>query len=418
MEQNNKRCARHGFRELIMKYFRNMMLLCIVITIFTACTKEPEVTKHESDTKTVLEVSKTELTFSNKAESKIVSITTTETWSAQTPVDWLLISPLNGNGTDAVTIFVTENYQNTTRESYVKICTKTDAKIVVVVQLGDTNNGGENGEENQQGNITIENGAIKAAFSVSPDKQIYFSQGNLQFSQISNIWSFAEHQWDYVGTQEPDEYGYHGGTIIGSDNWCYSDCYSTGMIDLFRWASSGYGTPKNTDNISGTKYDWGVYNKISNGGNKVNQWRTLTIYEWKYLISQRPYASSKYGVACVNNVNGLILLPDDWNMPNDMTFNSGVTNEKDADYKTMNDYSIEEWIKMEANGAVFLPAAGYQGASGNIERVTCRGVYWSGSVLESGGSLGLTFGDGYVNTSTSSYIDKRLRYSVRLVRDL
>ena len=70
---------------------------------------------------------------------------------------------------------------------------------------------------------------------------------------------------------------------------------------------------------------------------------------------------SKYGVAEVNGVQGLVLLPDDWVLPEGVTFNIGVAIGMDSKYyKTKNLLSLEEWTKMEAAGAVFLPAAGYR----------------------------------------------------------
>ena len=48
-------------------------------------------------------------------------------------------------------------------------------------------------------NIPAPTGAINGLFSVSPSKQVYFSQGNLQYQASTNTWRFAEHQYDYVG---------------------------------------------------------------------------------------------------------------------------------------------------------------------------------------------------------------------------
>ena len=48
-------------------------------------------------------------------------------------------------------------------------------------------------------NVFIENGAIKAEFSVSATKKVYFSQGNLQYQASANLWRFAEHQYEMIG---------------------------------------------------------------------------------------------------------------------------------------------------------------------------------------------------------------------------
>ena len=272
---------------------------------------------------------------------------------------------------------------------------------------GDFSQGGEA----QQGNVTTENGAIQAAFSVSDSKQVYFSQGNLQYQASTNTWRFAEHQYD----------------IIGDDNSNISSTYS-GWIDLFGWGTSGYNgkNPYMTstnysdygdgiNDIAGTNYDWGVYNKISNGGNQAGLWRTLTDNEWSYLIGSRANASSKYGVATVNNVNGLVLLPDSWTLPDGVTFNSGVANDYGSDYyKNVNNYSAEDWAKMEANGAVFLPAAGYR-VGAVVSSVGSYGYYWSSPAYDSYDAYFLNFYSGGVLTS---YRDRDTGRSVRLVRGL
>ena len=221
-------------------------------------------------------------------------------------------------------------------------------------------------------------------FSVAEDKRVLFSQGNLQYQASTKTWRFAKHQWDYVGSQKSENERENGGTIAGSDNVDISSTYN-GWIDLFGWGTSGYNgcepylveeSPyafygNGKSDITGTNYDWGVYNTILNGGTD-NMWRTLTKEEWNYLFKKRVNATEKYGLATVNNVVGLVLLPDDWIMPKDITFSYGISN----GYK-QNIYSANDWVKMEDNGAVFLPAAGwrssYRYADGHV------GVYYNNS---------------------------------------
>lgn len=162
------------------------------------------------------------------------------------------------------------------------------------------------------GGSGVPEGAIDGLFSVSPTQKVYFSQGNLQYQASTNIWRFAENQWDYVGTQFPDDNGYSGGTVDGSDNNDISSDYD-GWIDLFGWGTSGYNhgavcyQPYSYSSSADDNYyaygdtiynlydqtgqaDWG-YNSISNGGNQENQWRTLTIDEWDYLLNTRNTSS-------------------------------------------------------------------------------------------------------------------------------
>ena len=270
-------------------------------------------------------------------------------------------------------------------------------------------------------------GVIEFAFSVSASKKVYFSQGNLQYQASTGTWRFAENQWDYVGTQTPDGLGYSGGTVNGSDNRNVSSTYN-GWIDLFGWGTSGY-NGKNpymtsttstdygdgTKNIARTNYDWGVYNAISNGGNQAGMWRTLTENEWSYLINTRTDAANKKGIATVDGVNGLILLPDNWTQPEGLTFTSGFAGNGGApSFKTVNNYTLSEWSVMEANGAVFLPAAGYRNGT-DVTSVSSFGDYWSSSANGSTIGYHLHYASGDADTGNGG----RYRgHSVRLVKDV
>ena len=262
-----------------------------------------------------------------------------------------------------------------------------------------------------QAQSPIKDGAILAEFSVSDSTKVYFSQGNLQYQASSKTWRFAEHQFD----------------IVGFDNKNISEKYND-WIDLFGWGTSGYNGKNpymtSTDysdygdgynDIAGTNYDWGVYNAISNDGNQAGQWRTLTNDEWAYLINTRTEASSKKGVATVNDVTGLILLPDNWTQPEGLTFTSGVADNYGSEYyATVNSYTASEWAKMEANGAVFLPAAGYRYVT-DVVYVGSNGIYWSSSADGDDYALYLYFGSSYVYTLSYG---RGNGLSVRLVQDV
>lgn len=227
--------------------------------------------------------------------------------------------------------------------------------------------------------VPSSNGELSGVFSVSTTKKIHFSQGNLQYQASSKTWRFAEHQYDTIGAPNANASAYY-------DGW----------IDLFGWGTSGYNNNYphikkssaeeygiGTDDISGTNYDWGVYNKISNGGNKVGQWRTLTNEEWQYLLFNRPRANQLFGWVTMNGIYGIVLLPDEWKAPEGITF---IPNEDTHwDYHNSNsmryDYNIfilKEWSAMEKAGAVFLPAAGCRSRyDSNIIYPTHVGMYWT-----------------------------------------
>ena len=260
---------------------------------------------------------------------------------------------------------------------------------------------------------TAPTGAIDGLFSVSTTQQVYFSQGNLQYRASTNTWQFAEHQWDYVG----------------EDNSNISQTYS-GWIDLFGWGTSGYNhgavcyQPWSTSTTSSDYYaygrytynlydqtgqaDWG-YNAISNGGNTPHIWRTLTHAEWRYVFNTRNTPSGiRYAKATVNNINGVILLPDDWQSS---YYSLSSTNSPGASYSS-NTITATQWATLEQHGAVFLPAAGYRnGTSVNI--VGSYGNYWSASYIDSNNAWYVYFYDS--SLSTGSYYNRCYGRSVRLV---
>lgn len=182
-------------------------------------------------------------------------------------------------------------------------------------------------------------GTINGKFSVSADKQVYFSKGNLQYQPSTKTWRFAGHQYDVIN--EDNQKGY---TNQGYKGW----------IDIFLWGS-GYDPIMSIDVYSKNNYDekpfidWGT-NTISNGGN--NKWQTLSVEEWKYLLFHRSTASGiRFAKATVNNVCGLIILPDEWK--ESFYPLNGVNNNKAL--LSSNQISKEDWAKLEAKGAVFLP---------------------------------------------------------------
>jgi hypothetical protein len=276
----------------------------------------------------------------------------------------------------------------------------------------------------------VPSGAINGLFTINSNgDQVFFSQGNLQYRASTHTWRFATNQWDFVGTQTPDYYGYVGGTVNGSDNQYISNSYS-GWIDLFGWGTSGYSHgavcyhPYDTYSTNAAYYaygdiiwdlddktgkaDWG-YNPITNGGNQENQWRTLGETEWIYVFNTRTTTSGiRYVKAKVNNVNGIILLPDDW------TTSIYTLNNANGGNYSNNTITAYDWTNiLEANGAVFLPAAGYRGASVNY--VNYIGYYWSASTGNSERATSMRFNNSVLN---ASILEERCHgLSVRLVHN-
>ena len=249
-------------------------------------------------------------------------------------------------------------------------------------------------------------------FSISATKKVAFSPGNLQYTQSTNTWSFAENQWEVIGTDNVT------GGSVSSDEYGdkkYGDALAD-KVDLFGWSTSatyfGVSTSIDDADYSGSFIDWGT-NQI--GADAPNTWRTLTYDEWEYLLNTRPNASSLKGVAQVNGVNGLILLPNNWTCPSGITFKSGFHNNLGVDYyAAYQTFTIEQWSKLEAAGAVFLPAAGRRIGS-DVAYVQGCGYYWSATEYVSNRAANL------FSRSDEAFMGanyRRYGQSVRLVKDL
>lgn len=231
---------------------------------------------------------------------------------------------------------------------------------------------------------SIPQGALNGKFTVNDNgDQVYFSKGNLQYigSANSPYWKFAEHQWDYLGSNgqsstsqnvDRDLFGWGTSGYNHGAN-CYqpwSTIYNNS--DYYAYGSSTYNLNEQTG-----KANWG-YNSISNGGNTVNQWRTLSVDEWKYVFKIRTTSSGiRYAKARVNSVNGVVLLPDNWNSN---TYSLSNTNTYDASFNS-NVISASQWTTLENAGAIFLPAAGYRYQT-SVYDVGSNGYYWSSSYEE------------------------------------
>ncbi len=240
---------------------------------------------------------------------------------------------------------------------------------------------------------------VSKPFSVSSSKKVYFSAGNLQYHPANNKWRFAESQLDYIG-----------------DNNYYISSYYNGWIDLFGWSTSdtyfGVSTSTSDYDYYGSFVDWGK-NKI--GTDAANTWRTLTDSEWRYILQNRYKASSLRGVAEVDGVNGLILLPDNWVCPSGITFKSGFYSYSGSYYyEDHQTFTKSQWAQLESAGAIFLPAGGYRsGSYANSVRNT--GGYWSSTSYSTYYSYYLYF---YSDRSSIDYDGRHYGYSVRLVKDL
>ena len=246
---------------------------------------------------------------------------------------------------------------------------------------------------------------VAKPFSVSATKTVTFSSGNLQYHALNSTWRFAPKQTDWIG-----------------DNNVYIGPTYDGWIDLFGWGTGDEPTKLSTDYADyETFVDWGV-NNICNDA--PNTWRTLTRDEWNYVLNERTNASILLGVAMVDGVTGLILLPDSWQSPQGITFKPGFHELYGMDkYGEHQTFSASDWEKLEKTGAVFLPTTGRRYDGPSIGGLRYDGYYWSASAFVSDKEYDMAYQKAHLITfysnQTEIFPDYRTHgYAVRLVKDV
>ncbi|MDO5343124.1 MAG: hypothetical protein Q4F69_11845 [Bacteroidia bacterium] len=227
------------------------------------------------------------------------------------------------------------------------------------------------------------NGLLSGEFSVSGDRKVQFSKGNLWCKTDSDpvVWDFEANQYDSRCNSI-----YHLDIAVINGTETKTPSKTVGSLKFSETAAVAYTHPYEDD---GAAADDVLFTNDQTNPNQPNSgftvcgvnnmYRTLTNDEWLYLMKREEY--SKFGFASINIsgghvVNGLVILPDSYAIPEDCSFISG----KDNNWNT-NQYTTEQWGKMEDAGAVFLPAAGYSdynhlqyNESGNY--MTCNGFEW------------------------------------------
>lgn len=269
----------------------------------------------------------------------------------------------------------------------------------------------QGGEEEQEGimmafidptddsQAVIPNGLLPGEFSINGSGgKVRFATGNLEYRSAYDVYRFAGGQnrvLNYINTF----------VKYPKNNFEF--------VDLLRWNE-----------------DFGTH-PIQNLGNKTDDWRLLTDIEWKYLLEIRPNAAQKRALASVEvddglvghyPENGMVLLPDNFNMP------FGIMMDYTAQNYYVNYFSKKDWAKMEANGAVFLTAGGQlvkQEVSGWMENNrNTVGSYWVNKtyVDEKEGLkvYQVIFSDdtGIQTPAKSNAIPSLFGASIRLVKDV
>lgn len=254
-------------------------------------------------------------------------------------------------------------------------------------------------------------------FSVSANKKVYFSRGNLKASFSTNSfadgWSFHNTQFDEIdgpfavnGLGQTQSYHQYSNTnsnnpvnengLIFSSGKSSGDRFTWGYFDEIKLTTSEYlDVNENLTKTAAVAKDWGcVFTESSpEGGN----WRTLSADEWIYLFNGpsnvrgdkrflRVYLKSYGEEACYM---GVFVFPDHYSgsdLSGSYTFNSVTGN------PVVIDYSDADVEKMLNAGAVFLPCVGYRYKERYYDYLCYNynsyigggiGYYWSSSCTDS-----------------------------------
>ena len=246
-------------------------------------------------------------------------------------------------------------------------------------------------------------GALIGQFSVSANKKVYFSKGNLQATYDGSAWTwaFAANQWDYIGGRS-----YEGSETQTGNNFINGNgtVSPNGTVDLFGWSTSAtyLGIHKSRDegDYSGSFVDWGSHADVTAGIGE--DWCTLSKDEWVYLFNTREVnggtgSGKSYTLnATVGSSKGVVLYPDNY---------------------TGSAYSGSGWSAFESAGCVFLPAAGYRDEA-DVEVAGDRGYYWSSSAYGDEEAYYVYFrsDDWSSELIVDDFTDRYNGMSVRLVR--
>ena len=270
--------------------------------------------------------------------------------------------------------------------------------------------------------VTPPTGALPGLYTVNANgDKVYFSKGNLQYhaSTLNPYWCFFNNQWEYLGgdAQGTDDPG------VNRDLFCWGTSnYNHGAHGYYPWSiSTDYLQYKVYNDFTKSLYDetgqadWG-YNRISNGGNQENLWRTPTggaNSEWVYiLVTRTTNCGFHYAKATVGTTTGLIIVPDDWSVA---TYALKKTDNGTANY-TSNKISTSDWnTYFQPAGCVFLPCAGARFGD-RVDGQGIAGGYWSSTVSEPNTAYGIGFYVNQIRTNQSN-VERGGGGSVRLICD-
>ncbi len=125
----------------------------------------------------------------------------------------------------------------------------------------------------------------------------------------------------------------------------------------------------------------------------------------------------------MNDVKGLLILPDDWLTWVDLVKHYGARFTPQAPDYTTNTYTETQWAAIEKRGAVFLPACGKRNGTSATTDLQVAGAYWTStrqSAVISGNptaAYAIVFSSNSSSTVSRSIVQCHSGLSVRLVKD-
>lgn len=216
--------------------------------------------------------------------------------------------------------------------------------------------------------------ALPGVFSVGPDKQVYFSKGNL-FADGDNALYFEANQYDTPR------------------NW------DTSHVSHFTWSDNLASAVSNEN--SGDYLFCDESHKVSvNGSDAI--YYALSTEGWQYLLNKDGSENIRKGKyrneVTVCGINSLVIAPD--------TFTGTIENS----------YDVTAWATAEAAGLVCLPAAGIL-YNFSFYDVGAFGFYWSSSAPDSNReyAYNVNFNDMFCSSFNSN--SRYYGFSIRLVTD-
>jgi hypothetical protein len=307
-------------------------------------------------------------------------------------------------------------------------------------------------------------------FSVSANKKVYFSRGNLKADFTSGGyaqgWSFHDTQFGEVAgptmnLDNPNNKYYYvheqsdsntnnpaaPNGIIFINHQDYGDRFTWGYFSSMTLATTEYvHSEEDLSKTAAVAKDWGcVFTENSpEGGN----WRTLSANEWIYLFNgsstvrgDKRFLRVRIRNFYINPIDpswneecwGVFVFPDNYqgsNLTGTYSFNSNTL--KQIDYSNANDNA--DVAQMLNDGAVFLPCVGYRYDDRYYDYAYYRlcipdlgtgiGYYWSSTHIDGTTNYAkalkfVVLGYGSHSTTGVSIVDlpRNYGYCVRLVWD-